>query len=301
MPQRGITEVRFGLYCLGCLPGFHLPFLAGASPEGVFAEHGLDVEILEPPPGGGVDSVRRTAEGGTDFCLTSVGYYLQARAQVADLAARFIAVVGRRSPMAGLVAAGSALEAPADLGGRRVGAMPGDGLAAEYEGALAEHGIAAPVRVPVPYADAPAALARGEIDVVADFADLLPRARRWSGIEMRAIPVGVAHYANGVVAGDHVPDEHVEAMGAAVSAALEHQRAAPSTGLENLIARCPDIEPADALEGWSIGERTIFGADAPGSMDHAAWEATIAYTAGVHGVPAVPAGSVYRSRQHSRT
>lgn len=299
MTERERTSVRFGMYCLGCLPGFHLPFLGGAAAGGLFAEHGFDVEMLEPPPGGGVDSVIRTADGGTDFCLTSVGYYLMARARVPGLSARFIAVVGRRSPIAGLVAADSPMRAPSDLGGRRVGAVAGDALAAQYEAALAARGVAAPVRVPVTYAEAPSAVARGDIDVVADFADLVPRARRWSGIEMRAIPVGLAHYASGVVAGDHVPDEQVEAMQAAVAAALERQRAEPETGIEQLLARCPDVEAADALEGWSIAVPTIF-ADAPaGSMDHAAWEATIAFTAGVHDVAAPPAATVYRSLQLS--
>lgn len=34
-------------------------------------------------------------------------------------------------------------------------------------------------------------------------------------------------------------------------------------------------------------------------MDHAAWEATIAYTAAVHEVAAPAAATVYRSLQHS--
>lgn len=237
----------------------------------------------------------RTADGGTDFCVTSVGYYLMARAKVPDLAARFIAVVGRRSPIAGLVAADSAWHAPPDLGGCRVGAMPGDRLAAEFEAALAARGVAAPVRVPVSYADAPAAVARGEIEVVADFADLIPRARRWSGIAMRAIPVGLAHYASGIVAGDRVPDERVAAMQSAVAAALERQRAEPETGLEQLRERCPEVDAADAVEGWSIAEPTIFGHGLPADMSHGAWQATIAHTAAVHDVPVPPTDSVYRA------
>ncbi|MBA3287285.1 MAG: ABC transporter substrate-binding protein [Acidimicrobiia bacterium] len=288
------SSVRFGLYCTHCMPGYHLPYLAAAAPGGLFAEHGLDVDILEPVDGPGQANVHRVAAGSADFCLTSVAYYLMARAEVPDLAARFVAIVGRRSPMAGIVAAESGLHAPEDLAGRRTGALDGERLLLEYEAALTARGVGAPVLVPLTYADAPAALGRGEIDVVPDFADLVWRVRRQAGIEVRAVRVGAPYYANGVVAGDHVPDDRVTAVREAVGLALERQRACPDNGVEALIDRYPETARSDAIEGWQHAERTIFGSAPVGSMDHDVWEASLAYTGQVHGLPVPEASTVYR-------
>jgi len=41
--------------------------------NGLFAEHGLDVEILDPS--GGPDNVVRVGEGSSDFALTSTNYF----------------------------------------------------------------------------------------------------------------------------------------------------------------------------------------------------------------------------------
>lgn len=288
------SPASLGLYCLGCMPGYHLPFFASAAPGDIFREHGFEMELVNPPTSGGVEGVLRTARGETDFCITSVGYYLMARAQVPALAARFINVIGQRSPMAGLVSADSLYRTPEDLGGRRVGAMPGDHLAAEFMAAMSVRDVESPVLVPVPYTDAPAALARDQIDVVADFADLVPRARRWSGIAMRAVSVGLPHYANGIVAGDHIADEQVQAMNAAVSAALLRQRGDPMVGLPELLLRCPGVNPADALEGWSIAENSIFADDGPRGMNESRWQATIGHAAVVHDVSKPPTESIYR-------
>lgn len=289
-----VTRVRLSLYCPDCMPGYHLPFLGAAAKGGLFADQGFDVEILEPPLGGGADNVERVAAGGADFCLTSVAYYLEACSRVEDLAARFIAVVGRRSPIAAIVAADSPPSSPTDLGGLRLGAQREDHLLIEYEAALVRHTAAPSVVIDMPYAEAPAALGRGEIDVVPDFADLVPRVRRRSGIDVRAIPIGVARYANGVVAGDHVPEGHVATMRAAVMAALERQQMAAGTGLDSLVARYPHVDPADALEGWTLAAGTIFGHEPAGSMDHRGWAASLAYFGAVLGLPVPEAEAVYR-------
>src|SRR5688572_29582351 len=100
------------------MPVHHLPYLAAAA-DGLFADHGLDVEVLHPASG--PENVRRVASGGSDFCLTSVAHYLTARARFGDLAARFVSAVVQRHPIAGLVAADSVIRTPSDLSGRRVG------------------------------------------------------------------------------------------------------------------------------------------------------------------------------------
>lgn len=260
--------------------------------SGLFADHGLDVEVLEPAPG--PENVVRVAEGGAEFCLTSVSHYLTARARAGDLGARFAAVIVQRSPMAALVPADSPIAAPAHLPGRRLGGPPEGGLVAEYGAALAHLGLGPPVLVPMAYADAPPALARGEIDAVADFVDLLPRVRGQAGIAVRAVPFGIEVYASGLVAADTLPDEVVGTMREAVAQALERQRRDPGAGLGELRRRYPGVDPADALEGWSLAEPNIFSGAEPRSMDPGRWEATVTYAAAAHALPAPPPEAVYR-------
>lgn len=286
-------RLRLGFYCTGCMPGYHLPFLAAAAPGGAFAEHGLDVQILDPLRGPA--NTFRVAEGGADVCLTSVAYYVQARASVAGVAARFVYLIGRRFPMSGIVAADSPLREPVDLGGRRIGGSPDDRLVLEYQAALRHLGIPIGELVPVEGAEAHRALARGEIDVVPDFADLVPRVRRNSGIEVRPVRLGIELYHNGLVAADRLSDELLGRFLDAVTAALEHQRRSPVTGLDELLHRYPETDPDDALEQWELAVPTIFDGSPLGSLDAERWESTIGYLSARHGAGDLDPASAYRS------
>lgn len=251
------------------------------------------MEILEPA--GGPDNIRLVARADAEFCLTSVLHYLVARDEEDLLPARFVAVVGQRSPMAGLVAADSPLHAPADLGGRRVGGPPEGRLLVEYRACLARRGIAEPTVVACDYGQAPAALGRGEIDVVPDFADLLPRTRRQAGIDLRAVPIGAEVYASGVVAGDHVDHEVAVRMREAVAAALARQRHAPDNGLDVLRQRYPGVDADEAVEGWRLVEAAIFTGAPVASMQPERWQASVEhYTAG-HDLAAPDPTTTYRS------
>jgi NitT/TauT family transport system substrate-binding protein len=238
--------------------------------------------------------VRRVAAGGADVCLTSVAHYLKARAQSGPLAARFVTVVSRRSPMAAIVRSESPIAGTRDLPGRRVGGTADNGLVAEYVAGLAELGLEGPRLVGMDYADAPAALGRGEIDVVADYADLVPRVRRQSGTEVRAVPLGLELYSNGLVAADRVPTDVVTRLRAAMAEALRRQGADPKSGLEELGRRYPEVDPADAVEGWTLAAPNILTGAEPGSMDHTTWARTIRWAAAAHGVPAPDPSTVYR-------
>ncbi len=196
--------------------------------------------------------------------------------------------------MAAIVPADSEIRSPSDLAGRTVAGPPDGKLVAEYEAALAAHGTAPSVLVPTDYAEAPAALARGEADVVPDFADLVPRVRRQSGIPVRAVPVGVEVYASGLVAADRLPDDLVERLRDAVVNALELQRHDPEAGLGELARRYPDVDPDEALEGWSLVEPNIFTGAPPGSMDAAHWEPAISHACATHQLPVPPPETVYR-------
>lgn len=245
-------------------------------------------------PAAGPENVRRVAAGGSEFCLTSVAHYLDARARWGGLAARYVSVVVRRSPMAGLVRADSAIATPADLSRARLGGPADSRLVAEYQAALEHLGLARAEQVPVDYSEAPAALGRGEIDAVADYVDLIPRTRRQAGVPVRAVPFELPVYSSGLVAGDSVPADVVDRMADAVVAALERQREDPGAGVAALVARYPDVDPAEALEGWSLVEPNIFVDERVGSMEEQRWAATIEFLAGAHGVPAPGPDSVYR-------
>lgn len=252
----------------------------------------MDVEIVEPA--GGPENVERVASGTTDFCLTSVAHFLRAQ-QGRYLAARFVAIIAQRSPMAALVTADSDMWAPSDLGNRRLGAPSDSGLTAQYQAALVHLGESRSDLVPMPYADAPGALGRGEIDIVPDYVDLLPRTRRQAGVALRAVPVGPEIYSSGLVAADSLSADLVAQMRIAIVAALELQRAHPRFGLEALCARYPGVDPDDALEGWSLAEPNIFGCAEIGSMDAARWQSTLDHLCAAHNMSALAPDAVYRS------
>ena len=287
-----MTErVRLSMYCIGCLPGYHTAYVSAAG-DGLFAEHGLDVEILDPISG--PENVRRTATGGAEFCLTSVSHYLTARSRFGDLAARFVAPIVRRHPIGGLVAADSPFHTPADLSGKRVGGSADKGLLAEYQAALVHLGHEPGTIVELTYGNAPAALGRGDIDVVPDFIDLVPRTRTQSGLDIRAIYFDLEVYGHGLVAADSVPTETVHRMVDAIAAALERQREHPRHGLDLMAERFPGANLDYAVEGWEIGQRNIFTGEPIGSATPEGWAATVSYIAAAHGLDAVDPESVYR-------
>ena len=249
--------------------------------------------MLEPAPGPA--NVARVASGGSDFCLTSLAHYLRALAVDPHLAARFVAAVVRRTPMAGLVAADSPIHEPDQLGGRRLGGPADSRLVAEYEACLARLGLAPSVLVPLDYGEAPAALGRGAVDVVSDFVDLVPRTRRQAGIPIRAVPFGFQLYSSGLVAADRLPLDLVLRMRAAVAEALCRQREDPKAGLPELARRYPEADPADALEGWSLAEPNIFTGPPPGDSEPGAWAASVQFTSRALGLELPPAETVFRA------
>src|SRR5919201_1477484 len=91
------------------MPGYHLPLFA-AEATGIWQEHGLDVELVDPFPG--PDNAKAVAAGRYDACLTSVAHYLRARREEPGRAARFVFMIARRPHIAAFVIEGR----PADHG-----------------------------------------------------------------------------------------------------------------------------------------------------------------------------------------
>ena len=205
----------------------------------------------------------------------------------------------RRSPIGAFVPASSTAVRPGDLSGLRVAGAPW--AMAEFVGGMTELEVDPPVVVPTSRStgggllqEACAMLARGEIEAVADYEDLLPRARRHSGIGVRSVNLGLDVYSSGLVAADRLPTELVERVVGAVMATLERQRRHPERGVVEAVSRTPRVVPDDAREGWRLVEPRIFTGEPPGSMASERWASSVAYLAKAHRV-AVPVERMYRS------
>ena len=244
-----------------------------AGTEGLFAGHGFDVEIADPP--GGPDNIRRVATGERDFCLTSIHHYLSAWAEDGDLSARFVAISVQRSPIAAVVLDGSPLRELGDIAGRRLAGSPTGSFTVEFLASLAEQGIDPPELVTVPGADARTAVVNGEADLFVEFVDALPRLQRLAGVPLRAIPAGLDIYSSGLVAADRLSHDTVARMRDALASALRRQREDPSAGLDELCRRYPDVVPGEAIEGWRVLEPYVFAGGEPGAMDAGKWERTL--------------------------
>lgn len=286
------SQLRLSLYCPRGMPGYHLPYVAGVA-NGAFAQQDLSVSLLEPA--GGPDDIRRVAEDGADVCLTSVNHFVNAAAVLGDLPARFVAVVSQRHPIAALVRSDTPANVPADLSALRLAGSEKDTLTRELLAGLSYLGVPPPTLVDIPYADAPAALQSGAVEAIADYADLVPRVRGQSGVEVRAIRAGAPVYATGLVASDRLDDEVVEALRAAVVEALQQQRADPSLALDELVARYPEVDPADALEGWAYAEQCIFTESPLGEMTAYGWQQTLEHVSRTHGWPVPSAEGMCRA------
>lgn len=284
-------RLRLSFYCTTCLPGYSLPYVAAAS-NGLFADLGLDVQLLEPP--GSIENIERVRSGEVDFCMTSVTHYLTARARFGDLGARFVAVLVQRSPMSAIVREDSALVSPADLAGCRLGGPSDSHLVADYQASLDHLGIARSELVRLGYHEAWDALADGRVDALADYVDVLPLVRRATGAGVRAIPFDIDVYSSGLVAADRLSEEQVVAMREALVAAVERQREHPEEGLDALEGRYPEIDCAAALEGWSLVTPNIFRDVPPGCMSADRWAETVDFVSRAQGLPLVAPESIYR-------
>ncbi|MBV8527233.1 MAG: ABC transporter substrate-binding protein, partial [Candidatus Dormibacteraeota bacterium] len=230
--------------------------------DGLFAQHGLDVAIDDPP--GGPENILYVADGRRDACLTSVHHLLTATQRNGPLAARFVAIIVRRSPISALVPLDSPLTTPADLAGRPFASSPDGAHTKEFLAILRHLGIEAPALTG--HDDAWGALGRGDVDFIVDFVDTVPRVSRMVGTRLRAIPVGLDTYASGLLVGDAMPEATVTPLVETLVASLEAQRTEAGRGLPDLMRRYPDTVAAEALEGWQLVEPYIFTGDPPGSM-----------------------------------
>lgn len=291
-------RVTLMLWSAGCLPGYHLPFVAGA--DGVFSRRGLDVAITGSPAGPA--RVEALADGAGDFCLTAVHYYLQALERRGSVDARFVSVIHGRSPVAAIVRADSGIVDPAGLRGRPVAAGGGLGwLVAECEARLEALGIEPGPRRPIGYSEAPAALAAGAVDAMVSFAELAPLLERSAGVPLAIVDVGIPAYGSGLIARAGLDDGVVASMQAAVRDCLELQERSPRRGVTELVAAHPHVSADEAAASWRILQPYTRAAGLPGAMDRSGWVSTIEWSARVHGLPAPAADEIAHLDDSGRT
>lgn len=270
--------------------------MAGAA-SGLFADYDLDVEIVDPPSGPGTEVSKAVARGEADACLTGTTYFHMAAAEAAQetqrFPARFLGAIHQTSPLAAIVAADSGLTEPADLAGKRAAGSSLSWLVKEAVAALIAQGVEPP-QVTATEKHASEAVRDGEVDMQCTFADALPSAEKRAGVPMRAIPLGTAVYASGLVAGDHVPGEVAQRLRDALADSVRLQAKEPEAGSELFTRRYPQTTAEHALASWAMFEPYALGHHEPVSMDHQRWHATTAHTAAVHGIPAPAPEAVYR-------
>lgn len=237
----------------------------------------------------------RTAAGGAEFALTSVHYHLAARHELAgSLAARFVAVIHQRSPLAAFVPLDSPLRSPDELGGRRIGRSATPWFELEYRAGLAQRGLAPPVIVPPDAVGNHPSLARGELDAIGSWHEAVAVIRRSAGIPVRPIPFGPPVYTTGLVAADAVEPDVVARMVRALTAAFRRQRRRPGLGLDALCRRFPTVEPERVAEEWSILEHYVFADARPAAMDEERWAATLDHVCAAHGFGRPPVAAIAR-------
>lgn len=280
------------------MPGYHLPWFTARAQE-IYAEHGLDVSLRDPDPG--PDNVRAVAAGRYDFCLTSVGHFLRAKAADPDLGARFVFMVSRRTHMAAFTidgrpaTHGRPIGELADLEGASVLGAEDSPFMREHLALLRHLALAPGPRVDIPYPRVMTALAEGRGDVAPDFLDLLPAfqtAAAPHGVRVRALPFhesGLEAYGSGLVTGTRMIAERPYAIARMVSAAREvllAGRDAPQSGIAPMSETYPELDPGRALAGYRAGEPLVFAEeDGLGTMDAPTWQRTIEHHAQTHGTP----------------
>lgn len=282
------------LACTGCNPGLHLPIFGGLA-EGVFSQHGIQLEACEPPGNSGQEGPELVAAGKSDFCLSAVTYFLLAQANASGpFHASFINVIYQRSALTAIVHESSDMTEIVHLGGRRAALSPKEDIwpGPEYHAALEERGIEPPqdIRVNKPYALE--AFAFGEVDVLPRNVNILAKMRS-QGFEVRGVPIPLDVYSCGVIAGGHVPPELAGRMNAALREALHRQRETPSLGLDLLSSRYPNISRQVALDQWSALQEYVFCKGEPGVMDALSWHKTISWLCSVHKIEEPEQSAVY--------
>lgn len=300
-----MERLRLMIWCRTCLSGLHLPAFAAAE-GGLFADHGVELEFVDCVPAadfvlqGFATRPKAVAAGMADFALTSVAYLLAAQtAADGRLPVRFAAIAHQRNPLCGVVRDESGVSDPEALAGRRVARWRMPWFARDYVAALERFGLEAPAIVDMTedvdgaLGRVDRALARGEIDVIPTWIDMIFHHDN-AGFPVRMIPLDIDVYTTGLVAADRLAPQLISAVRDAYVAGYHLQLEQPELGIAGFRRRYPEVSEAHLRASWSRFEPYAFGRVAPGTMDADRWEATIAYTARTHALSEFPGERLYR-------
>ncbi len=306
-----LARVTLCTSCTGCLPGYHVPYFAGAA-NGVFAANGIELDIVTPPSTL-LDSVRAVNEGRFDCCLNNVHWFLEAKDHDPALEAKYVFMVVPQSHLAVFAiegrraSHGRPIESFADLDGASFIRTPGFAYHAEYFAVLGRLGLTAGDLVDAPY---PAAvpLATGEGDVTVNWVDLLPdfeAAAVRSSAKLRVLPLtdaGVEVYGSGIVAGPSLIESRPQVLRhliAAIREALSSTHRDPRAAVHAAGRLFRGLAGERAERGWSAVEPLIFGdgrAEVGGAMSERVWQATIAHHATAYGTRPIDAQEAFDPR-----
>lgn len=288
-------------FCIGCNPGFHLPLFIAVH-KNIFADHGLDVKIFDPPMDSGLSGPERVAQRASDFCLTAVTYFLLAQARSrSTFSARFAGVIYQRSPLTAIVLNNGEILCERDLRARRAAWSPSDiWPGAEYGSALSDRGLAAPNYVQSEKTYAIDALLAGTVEVLPRNANIVAGMQA-TGFDVAGIPLPSDHYSAGLVVGDHVPLEVATRMTSALSEAMELQRQIPDEGLRAISRSGVGADVAIAHAQWIALEPYIFGQAQTLSMEADSWAGSISWLCKTHQIDTPLAHTVYRPEMLAQT
>lgn len=285
-----MRRVRFMTWCPRSVSGVHLPAFA-ASEAGLFADRDLDVAWV--PASQAPEAV---ACGEADFALTSIVHMLAAQTRAGGrLPVRFVTSFHQRNPIVAVVRDDSGRRTPGDLAGARAARWSIPWFAREYAGAMNRMGLAPPVLIDTP-GGLDEALGSGAVDVLPMWMDDVAPAQalgmqlhhRGETFGIHTVALDLPVYSTGLVAGDHVPLEVVQAMRESLAAAHVLQREQPEPGLAGFSRCFPEISEQHARLSWTLYEPYAFDGAATGGMDAMRWQDTIAYSAETHGLTAFP-------------
>lgn len=271
--------------------------LYAAHAEGMFADVGLELELL--PPVAHTDRIARLRSGAADLALIDLAAFVDAVAIDPALEARCVFVLTQHLPEAafslGAAEGGPpAIAMPRDLIGARYGGRPGARLTLAHQALLRRlGGDPGPGLVAMPYEEMFAALSAGEIDVLPDFAALEDRVRQ-AAPEGRTLGVlryrdcSVDAYGIGFVASGQAlagrRDEVAAALGV-VTEALWWMRDDPR-GTIRAASALLAVDAGRTLAAWDREHHALIFEALPdgrsvGSAEPARWRATAAWRAEV--------------------
>lgn len=264
--------------------GEHAPFYYGVE-EGIFAEHGIDLEIQSGQ--GSTRTVQAVGSRQVDFGWADTAPLL---ANVeSGVPVKSLGVFLQTTPSAVQVFADSGIEDVSDLAGRTIAVSAGDAPTSTFPMFLEAAGLdeSAVRQQNLDSAGKVAAMLAGQVDGLIGFAhDQGPKIAAQSGREVRYFrysDVGLNFFSNGLLANQRTIDSNpdlVQRMVDATSAAFEAAAQNPRAAAEAMEGKDPQIAATDVVEQqWT---QTIDLLTTPNSQGQAPgwnspedWETTI--------------------------